>query len=79
LSQIASAQNVSEADFRTRLIANLKPALDQAVTGKKITAAQEQSIINRLQTGTLPLWNLPFPKPKPTAPTAPATAKPSPA
>ena len=79
LSQIASAQNVSEADFRTRLIANLKPALDQAVTDKKITAAQEQSIINRLQTGTLPLWNLPVPKPKPTAPTAPATVKPSPA
>jgi hypothetical protein len=79
LSQIASAQNVSEADFRTKLIANLKPALDQAVTDKKITAAQEQSIINRLQSGTLPLWNLPVPKPKPTAPAPPATAKPSPA
>ena len=79
LSQIASAQNVSEADFRTKLIANLKPTLDQAVTDKKITAAQEQAILNRLQTGQLPLWNLPAHRPKPTAPAAPGTPKPSPA
>lgn len=77
LSQIASAQNVSEADFRTKLIANLKPALDQAVTDKKITAAQEQALVNRLQTGPLPLWNLPVRKPKPTAPTAPASPSPA--
>ena len=67
LSQIAAAQHVSEADFRTKLIANLKPALDQAVTDKKISAAQEQTIINRLQTGPLPLWNTPVKRPKPAA------------
>lgn len=78
LSQIAAAQNVSEADFRTKLIANLKPALDQAVTDKKITSAQEQTIISRLQTGPLPLWNLPVHKPKATAPTT-TPAAPSPA
>lgn len=76
LSQIAATQKVSEADFRTKLIANLTPALDQAVKDKKITAAQEQTIISRLQTGPLPLWNLPARKPKTTAPT---TASPSPA
>ena len=48
LSQIAAAQKVSEADFRTRLIANLMPALDKAVADKKLTAAQEQAIVNRL-------------------------------
>ena len=69
LSQVAAAQHVSEADFRTRLIANLKPALDQAVTDKKLTATQEQMIINRLQTGELPLWNRPAKHQKP-APTA---------
>jgi hypothetical protein len=68
LSQIAAAQHVSEADFRTKLIAGLKPALDQAVAGKKITSAQETLILQRLQTGPLPLWNLPARKPKPTAP-----------
>ncbi|HKC19595.1 MAG TPA: hypothetical protein VKE27_08175 [Candidatus Dormibacteraeota bacterium] len=72
LSQLASAQHVSEADFRTKVIASLKPALDQAVTDKKITAAQETAIINRLQTAPLPLWNLPTRKPKPAAPATPS-------
>jgi hypothetical protein len=77
LSQIAAAQHVSEADFRTKLIANLKPALDTAVTDKKLSAAQEQSIINRLQTGTLPLWNTaakPRPKQSPSPAASPSTA-----
>lgn len=79
LSQVAAAQNVSEADFRTKLIAGLKPSLDAAVTKKTLTAAQEQEILNRLQTGELPYWNLPAkrpgpppsPKPTPAASTAP--------
>ena len=72
LSQIAAAQHVSEADFRTKLIDGLKPSLDAAVSGKVLTAAQEQDILNRLQTGELPLWNIPAKRPKPTpaAPTA---------
>ena len=74
LSQVAAAQHVSEADFRTRLIANLKPALDQAVTDKKLTAAQEQMIINRLQTGELPLWKAGMKRPKAPASPSPATA-----
>jgi hypothetical protein len=74
LSQVASAQHVSEADFRTKLIANLKPALDLAVTDKKITSAQETLILQRLQTGPLPLWNLPERKPKATAPASPTPA-----
>lgn len=73
LSQIAAAQHVSEADFRTKLIANLKPSLDQAVTDKKITAAQEQTIISRLQTGPLPLWNAAVKRPKPAAPATPTS------
>jgi hypothetical protein len=56
LSQVAAAQHVSEADFRTRLIANLKPALDKAVADKKLTSQQETLIVQRLQTGPLPLW-----------------------
>lgn len=75
LSQVAAAQNVTEADFRTKLIANLKPALDEAVTSKKLTSAQEQAIINRLQTGPLPLWSKPaLRKPKPSASATPSPA-----
>ena len=71
LSQIAKARSVSEGDFRTKLIANLKPALDEAVTDKKLTADQETTILNRLKTGPLPLWNA-APKHKPATAASPA-------
>lgn len=75
LSQIAMARKVSEADFRTKLIANLKPSLDKAVTDKKLTADQETTILNRLKTGQLPLWNTHAPKkPKPATTATPAAA-----
>jgi hypothetical protein len=57
LSQIAAAQNVTEAQFRTKLIANLTPLLDKAVAGKVLTQAQEKKILNRLQNGPIPLWS----------------------
>jgi hypothetical protein len=62
LSHIAAAQTppVTEDEFRAKLIANLKPLLDKAVTGKKLTSAQEQAILQRLQTGPLPFWNAPM-------------------
>jgi hypothetical protein len=73
LSQIAAAQNppVTEAQFRDRLIAKLTPILDAAVTGKKLTPAQEQAIIQQLKTGPIPFWDKPMPAPK-----KPATASP---
>lgn len=74
LSQVAAAQHVSEADFRARVIANLKPALDAAVSNKTLTAAQEQAIFSHLQTGELPLWNVQTKHPKPTPPAAPAAS-----
>ena len=73
LSQVATAQKVSEADFRTKLINNLKPALDKAVTDKKLTADQETTILNRLKTGPLPLWNT-APKHKRTTAASPQAA-----
>ena len=74
LSQVAAAQHVSEADFRAKVIAALKPALDKAVSDKKITAAQEQAIISRLQTGELPLWNTAPKRPKPGTTASPAAS-----
>ena len=57
LSQVAAAQKVSEGNFRTKLIANVKPVLDKAVANKRITATQEQTILSRLRSGPLPLWD----------------------
>jgi len=73
LSQIAAAQKVTEAQFRAGLIAKLTPALDAAVTSKKLTPAQEQAIIKRLQTGPIPLGNKPIQKKAAATPT-PASA-----
>jgi hypothetical protein len=74
LSQIAAAQHVTEAQFRERVIAKLKPVLDAAVTNKKLTPAREQAIIKRLQTGPMPLWDKPAHKPGATpAATTPST------
>jgi len=77
LSQVAAAQKVSEADFRTKLIAGLKPALDKAVADKRITSTQEQAILDRLKTGKLPLWDRHAhrkPVPPPSATTSPTGA-----
>jgi hypothetical protein len=76
LSQVAAAQSppITEAQFRTRLIANLTPLLDAAVANKTLTSAQEQSILRRLQAGPIPFWNTPMRRPKPAAPASPATS-----
>jgi hypothetical protein len=73
LSQIAAAHNppITEAQFRTSLIANLTPMLDKAVSDGKLTTAQEQQIINRLKTGAIPFWSK---APKHPAATPPTTA-----
>jgi hypothetical protein len=66
LSQVAARQKISEATFRTKLIAGLKPVLDKAVNDKKLTSAQEQAIMTRLQSSPLPLWNKPMKRKPPT-------------
>jgi len=75
LSQIAAAQSppVTEAQFRTKLIAQLTPLLDTAVKNSKLTSVQEQAILRRLQTGPIPFWSSPMRRPKAAPPTAPAT------
>ena len=72
LSQVAAAKKVSEADFRTKLIANLKPVLIHISVEPKTTADQEKMIVSRLQTGPLPLWDK-APKHKPTTAASPST------
>ena len=59
LSQVAAAHNppITQDQFRTKLIANLTPLLDQAVKDGKLTAAQESAILKRLQSGPIPFWN----------------------
>jgi len=57
LAQVAAAKNVSEADFKTKLVAALKPKLDAAVAAKTITQSQEDAQLAKLQAGDPPFWN----------------------
>ena len=57
LSQVAAAQGVSEDTFKAKVVAAVKPQLDAAVASGKITADQEQKILDKLQNGDPPLWN----------------------
>jgi hypothetical protein len=57
LSQVAAAQNVSEADFKTKVTAGIKTKLDAAVKAKAITQAQEDAQLAKLQSGNPPFWN----------------------
>jgi hypothetical protein len=59
LSQIAAAHNVSEADFKTKVLATLKPKLDAMVAAGKLTQTQETEALNKFQQGDPPLWNSP--------------------
>lgn len=62
LSQVAAAQGVSEDQFKSRLVAALKPALDAAVASGKLKQAREDAILGRLQSGDPPLWSSAPPK-----------------
>lgn len=65
ISQLAAGK-VSEADFRLRVIAALKPQLDAAVAAGTITQAQEDAQLARLAKGDPPLWAAhPLPTPTP--------------
>ena len=57
LSDIATKQGVTKDQFRARLITNLTPLLDQAVTAGQLAPTQEQALIKHLQTGEIPFWN----------------------
>src|SRR5205807_2754689 len=57
LSQVAAAQNVSEDDFKAKVSAALKPKLDAAVAAGKLTQAQEDEALAKLQQGDPPLWS----------------------
>ncbi len=57
LHQIADSKGISESQFRTALVRNLTPTLDQAVKDGKLTKDQETKILQGLQNSPLPLWD----------------------
>ena len=71
LHQIADSKNITESQFRSSVIATLTPELDKAVKDGKLTKQQEQTILQHLKNGKLPLWDRPAAKkPAPSASTS---------
>jgi hypothetical protein len=62
VQQLASAQGMDEAAFRTKLASVTKADLDQQVKAGNLTQNQEDAVLQRIQNGPLPLWNGAAPK-----------------
>lgn len=74
VQELASAQGMDEAAFRSKLASVTKADLDQQVKSGNLTQNQENAILQRIQNGTPPLWNG---TPKPFGPRPKASPSPS--
>jgi hypothetical protein len=61
LAQIATAQHKTVSGLEQTITTAVKARLDQAVTAGKLTSAQEQALLNRLQSRLDTLVNTPHP------------------
>jgi hypothetical protein len=57
VSDLAKDKGITQEQFETRLIANLKPRLEAMVDKKVITQAQADKILDRISKGHIPFWN----------------------
>ena len=57
VQQIASAKGMDEAAFRSKLSSVTRTDLDQQVKAGNLTQNQENSILQAIQNGPLPLWS----------------------
>src|SRR5579859_1500909 len=57
VSDLAKDKGMDKAQFTARLIANLKPRLEQLVDHKQITQARADRIIDRISKGHVPFWD----------------------
>jgi hypothetical protein len=56
LSQLAAAKNITEADFKAKVVAAIKAKLDAAVSAKTITQSQEDAQLGKLQQAAHPAY-----------------------
>lgn len=57
VSDLAKDKGITQEQFETRLVANLKPRLETLVDKKVITQAQADRILDRISKGHIPFWN----------------------
>jgi hypothetical protein len=57
VSDLAKDKGMTQAQFAAKLVASLRPRLEQLVDHKQITQAQADRIIDRISKGHIPFWN----------------------
>jgi hypothetical protein len=73
VKDVAASKGMDEAAFRTKLASVARADLDQQVKAGNLTQNQENAILQRIQTGPLPLWDQVPRMPKRPAP-SPSTS-----
>lgn len=57
VSDLAKDKGMTQEQFETKLVANLKPRLETLVDKKVITQAQADKVLDRISKGHIPFWN----------------------
>lgn len=57
VSDLARDKGMTQEQFETKLVANLKPRLEALVDHKVITQAQADRVLDRISKGHIPFWN----------------------
>ncbi len=57
VQQLVQAKGMNEQQFGQAVAKQAKPRLDRLVDNHQITAAQEQKVLDRLDSGRVPFWN----------------------
>lgn len=57
VSDLAKAKGITEEQFETRLVANLKPRLEALVDRKVITQARADAVLDHIAKGHIPFWD----------------------
>jgi DNA-binding phage protein len=57
VSDLAKDKGITQEQFETRLVENLKPRLETLVDKKVITQAQADKLLDRISKGHIPFWN----------------------
>ncbi|HEX2645914.1 MAG TPA: hypothetical protein VHO95_01685, partial [Candidatus Dormibacteraeota bacterium] len=57
VSDLARDRGITQEQFETRLIANLRPRLETLVDKKVITQGQADRLLDRIAKGHIPFWN----------------------
>lgn len=57
VSDLARDKGITQEQFETRLVANLKPRLETLVDKKVITQAKADRLLDRISKGRIPFWD----------------------